>query len=243
MTTNQLILFNESDTATSTISSEILQKINSMQFWPSINMSTLQITSTPTITTINQSLHYAGSIYAEAYPHAEEKNLTDYYSINRDYNKTCDDQDQLDDSTYFQTTVYMLYTSIFVLALVGNGVVCYIVYSSPRMKTVTNYFIVNLAVGDIMMSLFCVPFSFVSILLLQYWPFGSLLCHLVNYSQAVSVLVSAYTLVAISIDRYMAILWPLRPRVSKRYVFVYLFIIIFYCCLFCVCVLFSFAFK
>lgn len=161
-------------------------------------------------TTLNQS---GGGMYAPSFPYTDAK-LYDNY-VEAPYNGSCD-QDQSDDSTYFQTTVYMLYTSIFVLALVGNGVVCYIVYSSPRMKTVTNYFIVNLAVGDIMMSLFCVPFSFFSILILQYWPFGSLLCHLVNYSQAVSVLVSAYTLVAISIDRYIAILWPLRPRVSKR---------------------------
>jgi neuropeptide Y receptor len=34
--------------------------------------------------------------------------------------------------------------------------------------------------------------------------------------QAVSVFVSAYTLVAISVDRYMAIMWPLKPRMSKR---------------------------
>jgi neuropeptide Y receptor len=30
------------------------------------------------------------------------------------------------------------------------------------------------------------------------------------------VFVSAYTLVAISVDRYMAIMWPLKPRMSKR---------------------------
>lgn len=36
------------------------------------------------------------------------------------------------------------------------------------------------------------------------------------YLQAVSVLVSAYTLVAISVDRYLAIMWPLKPRMSKR---------------------------
>lgn len=155
------------------------------------------------------------AIYAPLYPYIDGKSFDGY--IVKDYNVTSCDKDQMNnDSTYFQTSVYMLYTSIFVLALFGNGVVCYIVHSSPRMKTVTNYFIVNLAVGDILMSLFCVPFSFFSILLLQYWPFGSLLCHLVNYSQAVSVLVSAYTLVAISIDRYIAILWPLRPRISKR---------------------------
>lgn len=149
--------------------------------------------------------------YAPGYPYGDEGDIK-FDSI---FNHTaaCD---QSHGSTFFQITVYMLYISIFVIALVGNGIVCYIVFASPRMKTVTNYFIVNLAVGDILMSLFCVPFSFFSTLLLQYWPFGSLLCLLVNYSQAVSVLVSAYTLVAISIDRYIAILWPLRPRITKR---------------------------
>ncbi|KAK3919157.1 RYamide receptor [Frankliniella fusca] len=38
----------------------------------------------------------------------------------------------------------------------------------------------------------------------------------VSFCQAVSVLVSAYTLVAISVDRYLAIMWPLRPRLSGR---------------------------
>ncbi|XP_055852519.1 RYamide receptor [Episyrphus balteatus] len=139
-------------------------------------------------------------------------------------NYSCDsiDDDDSDDlagwsSGYFKSCVYLLYISIFIFALLGNGTVCYIVQSTPRMRTVTNFFIANLAVGDILMSMFCVPFSFVSILILNYWPFGIVLCHLVNYSQAVSVLVSAYTLVAISIDRYIAIMWPLRPRITKRY--------------------------
>lgn len=128
----------------------------------------------------------------------------------------CDIDESNENSALFETIVYIMYISIFIFALLGNGIVCYIVYSSPRMKTVTNYFIVNLAVGDILLTLFCVPFSFFSILILQYWPYGSVLCHLVNYCQAVSVLVSAYTLVAISVDRYSAILWPLRPRITKR---------------------------
>lgn len=119
-------------------------------------------------------------------------------------------------SVYFKTAVYLLYIPIFIFALLGNGTVCYIVQSTPRMRTVTNYFISNLAVGDILMSLFCVPSSFISIFILGYWPFGTALCHLVNYSQAVSVLVSAYTLVAISVDRYIAIMWPLKPRITKR---------------------------
>lgn len=119
-------------------------------------------------------------------------------------------------SEFFKVGGYVAYISVLCLALLGNGTVCFIVQSSPRMRTVTNFFIANLAIGDILMSFFCIPFSFVSLFVLQYWPFGAMLCRAVNYSQAVSVFVSAYTLVAISIDRYIAIMWPLRPRITKR---------------------------
>lgn len=119
-------------------------------------------------------------------------------------------------SPYFQGAVYSMYAVIFVVALIGNGFVCYIVLSSPRMRTVTNYFIMNLAVGDVLITILCVPFTSVA-LLKQYWPFGSFLCPVVNYCMALSVFVSAYTLVAISIDKYMIIMWPLKPRISKSF--------------------------
>lgn len=51
------------------------------------------------------------------------------------------------------------------------------------------------------------------------------MCSIVPYMQAVSVLVSAYTLVAISFDRYIAIMWPLKPRLSKRYALVIITIV------------------
>lgn len=90
----------------------------------------------------------------------------------------------------FQMLVYLTYTIVFVVSLVGNGLVCHVVMFSPQMHSVTNLFIMNMAVGDLLMTLFCVPFSFVATLLLQYWPFGSDLCHTVSFAQAVAVLVS-----------------------------------------------------
>lgn len=155
-------------------------------------------------------------VYAPQFPYTG--NDLKYSSTN---NVSCDSND---DGTFlttslFQTIVYFMYTWIFLIAFIGNGIVCFIVKSCQSMRTVTNFFIANLAVGDIIMSLFCVPFSFVPTLILTYWPFGTVLCHLVNYTQATSVLVSAYTLVAISVDRYIVIMWPLRPRITKRLVF------------------------
>lgn len=142
-------------------------------------------------------------------------------------------------STEFQATLHFMYITILVIAIFGNGIVCFIVCTSSRMQTVTNYFIANLALSDMLMAFFCIPFSFISLFVLQwvekanppssvslefsfflfrlrYWPFGAVICKFVNYVQAISVLVSAYTLVAISIDRYIAIMFPLKPRLSKR---------------------------
>ncbi|KAF8794946.1 RYamide receptor-like [Argiope bruennichi] len=114
-----------------------------------------------------------------------------------------------------EALMYIMYIVISVAAIGGNVIVCYIVFAYQRMRSVTNFFIVNLAVGDILMASLCIPFGFVSNLLLQYWPFGAVMCVVVSYAQAVSVFISAYTLVAISFDRYIAILYPLRPRMTK----------------------------
>lgn len=119
-------------------------------------------------------------------------------------------------SAVFQAVIYSMYSVIFVLALVGNLVVCAVVFTSIRKWTVTNFFIVNMAAGDILMAFFCIPFTFVPTFLLLYWPFGAAMCRIVSFSQAVSVFVSAYTMVAISSDRYLAIVYPLRPRMTRK---------------------------
>ncbi|KAJ8285337.1 hypothetical protein GJAV_G00025690 [Gymnothorax javanicus] len=49
------------------------------------------------------------------------------------------------------------YLLIFVVCMVGNGVVCFIVLRSKNMRTVTNLFILNLAVSDILVGIFCMP--------------------------------------------------------------------------------------
>ncbi|CAG7828598.1 unnamed protein product [Allacma fusca] len=110
--------------------------------------------------------------------------------------------------------IYILYNTVFIAAVLGNVLVCYVVFSSPRMRTVTNYLIANLALGDLFMAVLCVPFSYIPVLY-QFWPFGQILCHVLSPAQAVCVFVSAYTLVALAGDRYMAILYPLRPRLRR----------------------------
>ena len=127
--------------------------------------------------------------------------------------------------TPFDVVILVSYISIMVVSLVGNSLVCYIVLSSARMRTVTNYLITNMAVGDLLMTLLCVPFTFSSVLLLQHWPFGATMCWLVSFTQAVSVFVSAFSLIAISVDRYRAIIFPLRPRVTRQHARLFILLI------------------
>lgn len=61
------------------------------------------------------------------------------------------------------TAVYCVaYVIVFLVGLVGNSFVIAVVLRSPRMRTVTNYFIVNLAVADILVIVFCLPATLMS---------------------------------------------------------------------------------
>ena len=46
--------------------------------------------------------------------------------------------------------------------------------------------------------------------IIGYWPFGSVFCYIYSSFQGIAILVSSYTLVVISFERYMSILYPLR---------------------------------
>ena len=118
-----------------------------------------------------------------------------------------------------------LYAVLFLIAFGGNVLVVFVVLSQQRMRTVTNFFLLNLAIGDIGKAIICIPFTFVVNVLVPYWPFGSFMCPFVLYMQAVVVFVSAFTLVAMSIDRYMAILYPLRQKLNKKMLIVIIILI------------------
>lgn len=53
------------------------------------------------------------------------------------------------------------YLLIFLVCMVGNGVVCFIVLRSKNMRTVTNLFILNLAISDLLVGIFCMPTTLV----------------------------------------------------------------------------------
>ncbi|XP_076336271.1 cholecystokinin receptor type A-like [Tachypleus tridentatus] len=103
------------------------------------------------------------------------------------------------------------YLLIFVLAVLGNVLVIVTLTQNKRMRTVTNVFLMNLAVSDLLLGVFCMPFTLVGSLLRNFI-FGDVMCRLIPYLQAVTVSVSVWTLVTISMERFFAICRPFRSR-------------------------------
>lgn len=62
------------------------------------------------------------------------------------------------------------YVLVFVVGLIGNSFVIAVVYRSPRMRTVTNFFIVNLAVADVLVIVFCLPATLLSNIFVREYP-------------------------------------------------------------------------
>ncbi|GBP14164.1 RYamide receptor [Eumeta japonica] len=146
------------------------------------------------------------------------KNLTieeyDFANHNR-FNDTYGENTLYEVPTSIIVVLSCLYGSISVLAVVGNFLVMWVVGTSRRMQSVTNCYIANLALADIVIGLFAVPFQFQAALL-QRWLLPHFMCPFCPFVQALSVNVSVFTLTAIAVDRHRAIITPLSAHTSKR---------------------------
>ncbi|KAG6465585.1 hypothetical protein O3G_MSEX015249 [Manduca sexta] len=114
-----------------------------------------------------------------------------------------------------QAAFCVAYTIIFVVGIFGNALVCYAVIRNRAMQTVTNLFITNLALSDVLLCVFAVPFTPLYTFLGR-WVFGSLLCHIMPYAQGCSVYISTLTLTSIAIDRFFVIIYPFKPRMKIK---------------------------
>ena len=99
-----------------------------------------------------------------------------------------------------QVVLITVYTISIILALFGNTAVIVVLAVVQRSRTELSVFLINLAVADLSMATFCMPFTFTQ-LMLGRWLFGDFVCRLATFMQVASVGVSIFTNMAIGIDR------------------------------------------
>lgn len=79
-----------------------------------------------------------------------------------------------------QTVRIILYSLIFLLSVLGNSLIIGVLVRNRRMRTVTNLFLLSLSISDLMVSLFCIPFTLIPNLMRDFI-FGTGTCKLVMY--------------------------------------------------------------
>lgn len=115
----------------------------------------------------------------------------------------------IDPWTVISTTLYAI---ICVAGLLGNGLVIYVVLRYAKMKTVTNMYILNLAIADLC---FIVGLPFlIATAITRNWLFGFAMCKIFYILTSINWFTSVFTLTVMSADRYMAVCHPIK---SMRY--------------------------
>ncbi|CAH3126844.1 unnamed protein product [Pocillopora meandrina] len=117
-----------------------------------------------------------------------------------------------------QTFAYCL---LFVVSLAANTFIGIIVYRTKTLRTPINILIVNMALSDLLYPIFLFPKIFVELNTAGHWlvggPLGHAACKLSLFTRDVSTLVSVQSLLLIAVDRFVAVVFPLRsPLISSK---------------------------
>uniref|UniRef100_A0A915J0L0 G-protein coupled receptors family 1 profile domain-containing protein n=1 Tax=Romanomermis culicivorax TaxID=13658 RepID=A0A915J0L0_ROMCU len=125
---------------------------------------------------------------------------------------------------YIRTLVIVLYSIVCCFGASGSLLVIAAVLRKPQMRILHNFFIVNLALSDLMLCTFAVPLT-AFLTLNAYWIFGEVACKLTSFGSGVNLFVSSMSISAIGMDRYWAILFPTKAY-QQRIVAIACFVII-----------------
>ena len=108
------------------------------------------------------------------------------------------------------------------VALVGNLLVLVVFKRNPSTRTNINVLIVNMAASDLLVPIFGLPFQLVQVLLgpgrfLIGGPVGKFLCMFVRFMSYISLGVSIQSLLLIAVERFFAVVYPLKAvKISPR---------------------------
>ncbi|KMY88381.1 trissin receptor isoform X1 [Drosophila simulans] len=115
------------------------------------------------------------------------------------------------DRTDVRIIFITLYTLVFCCCFFGNLLVILVVTLSRRLRSITNFFLANLAFADFCVGLFCVMQN-LSIYLIESWVFGEFLCRMYQFVHSLSYTASIFILVVICMERYFAIVHPITCK-------------------------------
>ncbi|XP_077461546.1 melanin-concentrating hormone receptor 1 [Stigmatopora argus] len=118
----------------------------------------------------------------------------------------------VDSTSHCSTILLFIFGVIFLVGILGNGMVIYTIMKKTKCRakqTVPDVFILNLSIVD-MLFLLGMPFLIHQLLGNGTWRFGAAMCTVITALDSNSQIVSTYILTAMTLDRYVATVHPIR---------------------------------
>lgn len=110
---------------------------------------------------------------------------------------------------------------ILAVSLIGNSLIAIIVFKTKHMRRPINFFIANMAMSDMFYPIFLLPWDITHELFVDTWSMGGNLgqtfCKLLPFLIGISILVSILSVVLIAVDRFGAVVFPLRSPIIKKH--------------------------
>ncbi|XP_060076572.1 probable G-protein coupled receptor No9 [Ylistrum balloti] len=117
-----------------------------------------------------------------------------------------------DDASLERLVFLSIFLSLMsIIIIVGNIFVLLAVTRLPKPRRPTRYLVINLAVADLGLGIFILPFSSYNEIVL--WPFGEKWCVVHAVGDSLLCISSLYTLCALAVDRFIGVTRPLRYNV------------------------------
>ncbi|ELT94506.1 hypothetical protein CAPTEDRAFT_211129 [Capitella teleta] len=113
-------------------------------------------------------------------------------------------------------TVAMVILIMVSINIVGNSCTIVAFCSDAKLRTLSNYYIFNLAVTDLVIGFVSLPFYAVYTLMNYTWPFGRIFCKVFNILDYMVCAESSFTVLFISLDRLLMV--KLGPGAYQRIV-------------------------
>ncbi|XP_031166164.1 growth hormone secretagogue receptor a [Sander lucioperca] len=115
------------------------------------------------------------------------------------------------------TAITIACTLLFLVGVTGNVMTILVVSKYRDMRTTTNLYLCSMAVSDLLIFL-CMPLDLYRMWRYRPWRFGAALCKLFQFVSESSTYSTILSITALSVERYLAICFPLRAKalVTKR---------------------------
>ena len=138
---------------------------------------------------------------------SSSSNATSNISVS--LNRVAASQDDLAAELKSRPVSLVVLESLFLLiingvAFFGNALVCLAFYRNCRLRIIPNYYIISLALTDLLTSVFSLPFS-VGSLIAGRWPFGDWTCRLQGYCVFAFSIASLHTMAQTACNRYIRV--------------------------------------